>query len=148
MLILAKNLIRNLLVVNPEDRLSIDQVMQNPWLNNFHDVPNSPLDAAGHHSVLRHGWGEIMVCLNYHLPNSFVAPIEESKNRINQCLIKIYSWFWIISILLLINKADSWVLFGSVKRPKLIFLLLFIWIRRTCKNEYECIVFLEEQLHM
>lgn len=40
----AKDLIRHLLVVNPEDRYTIDEALEHPWITQHNVLPDEPLD--------------------------------------------------------------------------------------------------------
>ncbi|XP_063719770.1 MAP kinase-activated protein kinase 2-like isoform X2 [Symsagittifera roscoffensis] len=56
----AKQLIRKLLVNNPDNRLCINQTLKDPWLTNFHLVPDSPLNSAGHGKLSWLNWTAVL----------------------------------------------------------------------------------------
>lgn len=65
----AKDLIKGMLSVEPEKRLTIDQVMRNPWVRLYTEVPQTPLHTG---RVLKEGeetWPEVQEEMTRSLAN-------------------------------------------------------------------------------
>lgn len=65
----AKDLIKGMLSVEPEKRLTIDQVMKNPWVRLYMEVPQTPLHTE---RVLKEGeetWPEVQEEMTRSLAN-------------------------------------------------------------------------------
>lgn len=60
----AIDLIQHLLIVEPEKRLSIEQVMQHPWIARHQYAPQTPLLTASVLSEERSHWIEVNVSTN------------------------------------------------------------------------------------
>ncbi|VDL94099.1 unnamed protein product, partial [Schistocephalus solidus] len=59
----AKDLIQKLLIVEPERRLTIEQVMQHPWIAKHQSIPQTPLTTVEVLSEERDNWVEVQVSL-------------------------------------------------------------------------------------
>ncbi|XP_015757321.1 PREDICTED: MAP kinase-activated protein kinase 2-like [Acropora digitifera] len=61
----AKDLIRGLLRTDPQSRLTVEQVVNNPWIKLYTEVPSTPLHTA---TVLREeeeNWQDVKVSIRF-----------------------------------------------------------------------------------
>ncbi|BHF60545.1 MAP kinase-activated protein kinase 3 [Sparganum proliferum] len=85
----AKDLIQKLLIVEPERRLTIEQVMQHPWISKHQYAPPTPLTTVEVLSEERDNWVEVQEGIRAELQTlrresqaPLLKRLEDSKNPI------------------------------------------------------------------
>ena len=57
----AKDLIKNLLKTNPQERIKIDGALRHPWIASYHKVPETPLASVHVLKDEAEVWGDVQV---------------------------------------------------------------------------------------
>ena len=57
----AKDLIKNLLKTNPQERIKIDGALRHPWIASYQKVPETPLASCYVLKDEAEVWGEVQV---------------------------------------------------------------------------------------